>query len=77
MLLDHAEKMRRIVSPKLAVKRKAALEQFISPLPVVTFMKGVFRPNSIIVSRLSGPALTRTRERLHPHFSRSLHILGG
>lgn len=52
MPLEHAEKTRRLVSPKLEPKRKSALGQFMTPLPIATFMADMFQPSSIKVCRL-------------------------
>ena len=52
MRLDHAEKTRQIVSPKLELKRKSALGQYMTPSPVATFMAGMFPPSSLKVCRL-------------------------
>jgi adenine-specific DNA-methyltransferase len=42
MLLDHAESLRRDVSPRLEQKTKAQLGQFLTPAPVARFMASMF-----------------------------------
>ena len=37
-LLDSADRVRRVVSPGIALKRKSALGQFMTPSPVARFM---------------------------------------
>jgi adenine-specific DNA-methyltransferase len=46
-LLDHAEALRRKVAPGLAVKRKSALGQFMTPAPVARFMASLFPPTTL------------------------------
>ena len=43
-LLDHADAVRRDVAPRLALKRKSALGQFMTPAPVARFMASLFPP---------------------------------
>jgi type I restriction-modification system DNA methylase subunit len=43
-LLDHADAIRRDVAPGLALKRKSALGQFMTPAPVARFMASLFPP---------------------------------
>ena len=51
MLLDHADQIRRDVSPTIAPKKKSRLGQFMTPAPVARFMAAMF-PSS-------GPSLCR------------------
>ena len=37
-LLDHADKVRRAISPGIALKQKSALGQFMTPAPIARFM---------------------------------------
>lgn len=46
-LLDHADKMRRAVSPKIAVRHKSQLGQFMTPAPVARFMASLFPTSDI------------------------------
>ncbi|HXR34823.1 MAG TPA: hypothetical protein VN754_02690, partial [Candidatus Binataceae bacterium] len=41
-LLDHADALRREVAPRLALKQKSALGQFMTPSPVARFMASLF-----------------------------------
>jgi adenine-specific DNA-methyltransferase len=41
-LLDHADSLRRAVAPGIALKRKSALGQFMTPAPVARFMASLF-----------------------------------
>jgi hypothetical protein len=43
-LLDHADKVRKAVAPGLALGRKSALGQFMTPAPVARFMASLFPP---------------------------------
>ena len=52
MQFDYAEKSRIDISPKLDLKRKSALGQFMTPLPVASFMAAMFPPSEIEVCRL-------------------------
>ena len=52
MLLDHAERTRRDVSPQLSLERKSALGQFMTPSPVAAFMAAMFPPSDIEVAKL-------------------------
>jgi hypothetical protein len=51
-LLDHADAVRREVAPKLALKRKSALGQFMTPAPVAQFMAALFPPATLQTCRL-------------------------
>jgi hypothetical protein len=46
-LLDHADSVRRAVAPGIALKRKSALGQFMTPAPVARFMASLFPPSSL------------------------------
>lgn len=46
-LLDHADSVRRAVAPGIALKRKSALGQFMTPAPVARFMATLFPPSSL------------------------------
>ena len=46
-LLDHADNVRRAIAPGIALKRKSALGQFMTPAPVARFMASLF-PLSIL-----------------------------
>ena len=46
-LLDHADAVRRDVAPRLALKRKSALGQFMTPAPVARFMASLFPPTTL------------------------------
>lgn len=48
-LLDHADKVRREVAPRIALKRKSELGQFMTPAPVARFMASLF-PRSMLHS---------------------------
>jgi adenine-specific DNA-methyltransferase len=50
--LDHADALRREVSPRLALKRKSALGQFMTPSPVARFMAALFPATSRTSCRL-------------------------
>ena len=52
MLVHHAEKTRRDVSPQLNLQRKSALGQFMTPSPVAAFMAAMFPPSDIEVAKL-------------------------
>jgi adenine-specific DNA-methyltransferase len=41
-LLDYADNIRREVAPRIALKRKSALGQFMTPAPVARFMASLF-----------------------------------
>jgi len=51
-LLDHADAVRRQLSPQLALKRKSALGQFMTPSPVARFMASLFPPTTLQTCRL-------------------------
>jgi hypothetical protein len=51
-LLDHAEALRREVAPRLTVKRKSALGQFMTPSPVARFMASLFPSTTLQTCRL-------------------------
>jgi adenine-specific DNA-methyltransferase len=51
-ILDHADAVRREVSPGLALKRKSALGQFMTPSPVARFMASLFPPATLQTCRL-------------------------
>lgn len=51
-LLDHADALRREVAPRLALKRKSALGQFMTPSPVARFMAALFPPANQTSCRL-------------------------
>jgi len=46
-LLDHADSIRRAVAPGIALKRKSALGQFMTPAPVARFMASLFPPSTL------------------------------
>lgn len=46
-LLDHADALRRKVAPRLALKQKSALGQFMTPAPVARFMASLFPPTTL------------------------------
>jgi hypothetical protein len=46
-LLDHADSIRRVVAPRIAVGRKSALGQFMTPAPVARFMASLFPPSEL------------------------------
>lgn len=46
-LLDHADNLRRAVAPGIALKRKSALGQFMTPAPVARFMASLFPPSTL------------------------------
>jgi adenine-specific DNA-methyltransferase len=54
-LLDHAEALRREVAPRLALKRKSALGQFMTPLTVARFMASLLPPSTLQTCRLLDP----------------------
>ncbi|MGD0890605.1 MAG: Eco57I restriction-modification methylase domain-containing protein [Terracidiphilus sp.] len=45
-LLDHADGVRRAISPGIALKQKSALGQFMTPAPVARFMASLFPASS-------------------------------
>jgi predicted RNA methylase len=51
-LLDHADAVRRDVAPCLALKRKSALGQFMTPAPVARFMASLFPPTTLQICHL-------------------------
>jgi adenine-specific DNA-methyltransferase len=51
-LLEHAEALRREVTPRLTLKRKSALGQFMTPSPVARFMASLFPPTTLQTCRL-------------------------
>ncbi len=46
-LLDHADSLRRAVAPGIALKRKSALGQFMTPASVARFMASLFPPSTV------------------------------
>jgi hypothetical protein len=46
-LLSHADSVRREVAPGIALKRKSALGQFLTPAPVARFMASLFPPSAL------------------------------
>jgi adenine-specific DNA-methyltransferase len=54
-LLDHADAVRREVSPSLVLKRKSALGQFMTPSIVARFMASLFPPSALHDCRLLDP----------------------
>jgi adenine-specific DNA-methyltransferase len=46
-LLDHGDALRREVAPSLALKRKSALGQFMTPSPEARFMASLFPPTNL------------------------------
>jgi tRNA1(Val) A37 N6-methylase TrmN6 len=50
--LEHADALRREVSPRLAEKRKSALGQFMTPSPVARFMAAMFPTSDMQTCRL-------------------------
>ena len=46
-LLDHADSIRRAIAPGIALKRKSALGQFMTPAPVARFMASMFPPSTL------------------------------
>lgn len=53
MLLAYAEETWLVVSPKLNVKRKSALGQFMTPASVARFMAAMFPPSTLKTCKLS------------------------
>jgi len=51
-LLDHADAVRREVAPRIALKRKSELGQFMTPAPVARFMASLFPPATLQTCRL-------------------------
>ncbi len=51
-LLDHADALRREVAPRLALKQKSALGQFMTPSPVARFMASLFPSTTLQTCRL-------------------------
>lgn len=51
-MLEHAENVRRDISPKIESRRKSNLGQFMTPSPVARFMADIFTPTSIDACRL-------------------------
>ncbi len=54
-LLDHADSLRRAVAPGIALKRKSALGQFMTPAPVARFMASLFPPSTLETCALLDP----------------------
>ncbi len=54
-LLDHADSLRRAVAPGIALKRKSALGQFMTPTSVARFMASLFPPSTLEVCALLDP----------------------
>ena len=50
--LDHADALRREMAPRLALKRKSALGQFMTPSTVARFMASMFPPATLQTCRL-------------------------
>lgn len=50
--LDHADALRREIAPRLALKRKSALGQFMTPSTVARFMASLFPPARLQTCRL-------------------------
>ncbi len=46
-LLDYADSIRREVAPRITLKRKSALGQFMTPASVARFMASLFPPSSL------------------------------
>src|SRR5579863_10268072 len=46
-VLDHAESIRKVVAPRIVLKRKSALGQFMTRAPVARFMASLFPPSSV------------------------------
>lgn len=51
-LLNHADAVRRELAPGIALKRKSALGQFMTPAPVARFMASLFPPSTLRDCRL-------------------------
>jgi tRNA1(Val) A37 N6-methylase TrmN6 len=51
-LLDYADSVRRAITPGIALKRKSALGQFMTPAPVARFMASLFPPSAITTCTL-------------------------
>jgi len=51
-MLDHAEDLRKKISPAIPMKRRSALGQFMTPSSVARFMASLFPPASQKVCRL-------------------------
>jgi tRNA1(Val) A37 N6-methylase TrmN6 len=51
-LLDYADSVRRVITPGIALKRKSALGQFMTPAPVARFMASLFPPSAITTCTL-------------------------
>jgi adenine-specific DNA-methyltransferase len=51
-LLNHADAVRRELAPGIALKRKSALGQFMTPAPVARFMASLFPPSTMRDCRL-------------------------
>ena len=45
--LDHADSVRREVAPRLGLKRKSQLGQFMTPATVARFMASLFSPSTL------------------------------
>ncbi len=54
-LLDHADSLRRTVAPRIALNRKSALGQFMTPAPVARFMASLFPPSTLEACALLDP----------------------
>lgn len=55
MLLAYAEETRLVVSPRMNVKRKSALGQFMTPASVARFMAAMFPPSALQTCKLLDP----------------------
>ena len=51
-LLEHADTVRQEVAPRINLKRKSALGQFMTPSPVARFMASLFPPKTMQTCRL-------------------------
>jgi hypothetical protein len=51
-LLEHADSVRRAIAPGMALKRKSALGQFMTPAPVARFMASMFPPSTLTKCKL-------------------------
>jgi len=51
-LLDHADTIRQEVAPRIALKRKSELGQFMTPSTVARFMASLFPPSTLQTCRL-------------------------
>ena len=63
-LLDSADRVRRVVSPGIALKRKSALGQFMTPSPVARFMASLLPQARSLPALYSKSQLARSRAHL-------------